>query len=60
MMRVCTLMAANGLMAGISVAFAGNTTGTVEAAHRKAGTVTKEIEVTEGEPAKVELTLAVK
>jgi plastocyanin len=33
---------------------------TVEAAHRKLGKVTKEIEVKEGEPAKVEFTLEVK
>jgi plastocyanin len=33
---------------------------TVEATHRKAGTATKEIEVKEGEPAKVELTLEAK
>lgn len=33
---------------------------TVEATHRKAGTATKEIEVKEGEPVKVELTLEAK
>jgi plastocyanin len=33
---------------------------TLEAAHRKAGTATKEIEVKEGEPVKVELTLEAK
>ena len=32
----------------------------IEAAHRKAGTVTKEIEVKEGEPTKVDFTLEVK
>jgi hypothetical protein len=33
---------------------------TLQAAHRKAGTVTQEVEVKEGEPAKVDLTLEVK
>jgi plastocyanin len=33
---------------------------TIQAAHRKAGTATKEIEVKEGEPTKVDLTLEVK
>jgi hypothetical protein len=32
----------------------------IQAAHRKAGTVTQDVEVKEGEPAKVDFTLEVK